>query len=69
MATKDQLLHFMARRKWDVLAAEYNCTRYTMLKCIRNNRRPETLTPEQWEDVLVYRQEWHKANNELREMK
>lgn len=64
----DRIQHlerFMSRRKWDVLAAHYRCSVYTMHKAIRENRRPRTLTPDEWDEVLVYREEWHKAKREL----
>lgn len=66
MTNPDHLRAFMARRKWDVLSAMYGVTTYTMMRCIRDNQRSAALTSDQWEEVLVYREEWHKANNELR---
>ena len=64
-----QLQHFMARRKWAALEAQYGLTRAAMINGIRNNRRPATLTPDQWEEVVHYREEWHKASNEIRRLR
>ena len=63
---RDHLKKFMVRRKWAALEAQFSCTKFTMLKCIREQRRPQTLTPDQWEQVLVYRGEWYKADAEMR---
>lgn len=69
MTKIDNLKHFMARRKWGALEAMYNVTAYTMMRCIRDNERPAALTPDQWEEVIHYREEWHKANDELRRLR
>lgn len=66
MTQIDQLKHFMARRKLETLAAMYGTTRNTILVGIREAVRPSSITPDDWEDIISYREEWHKANNELR---
>lgn len=69
MTQIDHLKHFIARRKWEALEAMYNTTRVTIWAGIRNNQRPESIAPNDWEDILHYREEWHKANNELRRLR
>lgn len=69
MTQLDHLKHFMARRKLKVLEAMYNTTRVTIWQGLRDNCRPASIAPDDWEDIIHYREEWHKANNELRRLR
>lgn len=69
MEEYETLRRFMSRRTWDVLAATYGISRWRMLNAVREGRRHASLTPDQWEDIIHYREEWHKANRRLREIR
>lgn len=69
MSEYEKLRRFMARRSWDVLAAEYGVSRWRLLNAVREGRRHASLSPDQWEDIMNYRAEWHKANDRMREIR